>query len=311
MLKKYEIVQGKIQESQNDHTSVMLFIDPNETEKRSLIDDFKLDEHTLNSSLDPDELARLEFEPAHTAIISKRPKMYSAQDRFLFKVASIGMFLFQDKFIIVVSEDIALFDNRVFWKTTSIPDIMLKVLYRCIVHYLDHLKVINQISEELEDKINISMENKYLLSFFILEKSLVYYLNAINSNAMMLQKIKNSAHKIGFTQEGHEFLDDLIIENGQCLKQAEIYSNILSSLMDARASIINNNISQLMKTLNLITIGIMVPTFVVSAFSMNVGIPFQKHPFAFWIVMALALCFMIGFLIFWRFKRGKLALTNF
>jgi len=311
MLKKFEVVQGRVQESQNEHAAVMLFIQPSDEEKKSLIDNFKLDEHTMNSSLDPDELARIEFEPAHTAIISKRPKMYSAQDRFLFKVASLGMFLFQDKLIIVVSEDIGLFDNKTFWKTKSIPDIMLKVLYRCILHYLDHLKVINQISDELEVKINISMENKYLLSLFTLEKSLVYYINAINSNAVMLQKIKNSVSKIGISEEAHEFLDDLIIENNQCLKQAEIYSNILSSLMDARASIINNNISQLMKTLNLITIGIMVPTFVVSAFSMNVGIPFQKHPFAFWIVMALAFCFMIGFLIFWRFKRGKLGLKNF
>ena len=39
------------------------------------------------------------------------------------------------------------------------------------------------------------------------------------------------------------FLDDLIIENTQCLRQAEIYSNIFASLMDARVSVVNNNIS--------------------------------------------------------------------
>ena len=100
-----------------------------------------------------------------------------------------------------------------------------------------------------------------------------------------------------------ETLEDLAIENQQCYKQAEIYSNILSSLMDARVSIVNNNLSVLMKTLNLITIGIMVPTFVVSAFSMNVAIPLQKNPLAFWIIMGLAGAAMVAFMAVWRSQR--------
>ena len=47
----------------------------------------KLDEHTLASALDPDELARLEFEPDHVAIIFKRPRNYSSEDSFVFRVA--------------------------------------------------------------------------------------------------------------------------------------------------------------------------------------------------------------------------------
>ena len=99
------------------------------------------------------------------------------------------------------------------------------------------------------------MENRYLLNLFTLEKSLVYYLNAINSNGMVIEKIRHNAAKIGFSQESLELLDDIIIENDQCLKQAEIYSNILTGLMDARGSIVSNNLNVLMKTLNIITVG--------------------------------------------------------
>ena len=73
--------------------------------------------------------------------------------------------------------------------------------------------------------------------------------------------------------------------------------------MDARASIVSNNLNVLMKTLNIITIGIMVPTFVVSAFSMNVKIPFQKLEFAFYIIMGLAVFSVGAFYIFWRRKK--------
>ena len=73
--------------------------------------------------------------------------------------------------------------------------------------------------------------------------------------------------------------------------------------MDARAGIVANNLNMLMKTLNIITIAIMVPTFVVSAFSMNVGIPLAHHPMAFWIIMALAAVSVASFIMFWRYKR--------
>jgi magnesium transporter len=73
--------------------------------------------------------------------------------------------------------------------------------------------------------------------------------------------------------------------------------------MDARASIVSNNINVLMKTLNIITIAIMVPTFVVSAFSMNVRIPLSTLSFAFWIILGMAGLSMAGFLFFWKYKK--------
>lgn len=303
MFRCYHLLENKIQECSTEQAQIWVYINPEDSEKKSLVNEYKLDEHTLNSSLDPDELSRLEFEPDHVAMIFKRPKSYSAEDRFLFRVTSMGIFLFKDKIFLIASEDFPMFDDKKFAKTTSFKDLMLKMLYRSIYHFLEHLKIINMITDDLEEKINISMENKYLLNLFTLEKSLVYYLNALNANSILLQKLKNNAIKLAFLQEEEELLDDILIENSQCFKQADIYANILSSLMDARASIISNNLNVLMKTLNIITIGIMVPTFVVSAFSMNVGIPFQSHPMAFYMILSVAFVSVMAFLIFWKYKK--------
>ena len=300
MLTTYRIEENKITEVSRNNATIWTFVNPNEDEKRSLINDFKLDEHTLLSVLDPDELARMEFEPEHVAIIFKHPKNYSGKEQLRFKVTSMGLFLFKDKLIIILPEDIPIFVGKTFNNVDSLKDIFLKVIYRSIFHFLEHLKVINMITEEIEHKISFSMENKYLLNLFSLEKSLVYYLNALNSNNFVFTKIRNNSAKIEFSQKELEFLDDMIIENGQCYRQAEIYSNILASLMDARVSIVSNNLNILMKTLNLITIIIMVPTFVVSAFSMNVTMPFQKHKYAFWIIAILATLSVTGIITWWN-----------
>lgn len=303
MLKRYSIIENKIVETASEPSPIYVFISPDEKEKRFLVDEFKLDEHTLNSASDPDELSRLEFEPSHTAIIFKRPQNYSGAQQFFFKVASTGLFLFNDKLIIVIDEDLPLFEGKQLSKVTSLQQLTLKLIYRSIFHFLEHLKIINVISDELEKKINAAMENSYLINLFSLEKSLVYYLNSISSNGVLFVKLKNSTAKIGFTTEETEFLDDMLIENSQCLRQADIYSNILASLMDARASIVGNNLNVLMKTLNIITIGIMVPTFVVSAFSMNVHIPLSAHPFAFWIIMSFASVSVAALTFVWKRKK--------
>ncbi len=302
MLKKYNVVGGKLTETQEKDALLFIYINPDEGEKKHLIDDLKLDEHTLGSALDPDELARLEFEPKHTAIIFKRPEPYSHKDEFLFRIASTGAYIFKDRLVIVISEDVPLLDGIQQIKMATPGYLLLRLIYRSIYHFLGHVKVISAISDELQDKINKAMENRYLINLFSLQKSLVYYLNFINSNGVVLEKLKLNANKIGFSTEELELLDDTLIENNQCYRQAEIYSNILASLMDARASIVSNNLNVLMKTLTLITIMIMVPTFVVSAFSMNVRIPLADFSYAFWVILGLAATSVLSIIVIWRRK---------
>jgi magnesium transporter len=303
MLKKSQLVEGRLQTVEDG--PVWLVPAPDEAERRQLVDVLKVDEHTLNSALDPDELARLEVEPEHLALILKRPKSYQKEDDFLFKVLSTGLFLFKDKLVVVMAEDAPILDaGRMPYKAAAVPvDVLLRILYRTIFHFLEHLRVIQMLSDSLERRVNQSFDNRHLLNLFKLQKSLVYYVSAISSNGIALEKLKTLGPRQGFTQEQLEFVDDILIENQQCFRQAEIASNILASLMDARVSVVSNNLNLTMKTLTIITLTIMVPTFVVSAFSMNVPIPFSEHGWSFWMVLALAAGASGAFLTWGRYKK--------
>ncbi len=303
MVKLYNIVESRVTECVGAAGNIAVYINPDENERRRLIDQDQIDEHTLQSTLDPDELSRIEIESNHVAIILKVPVNYQAEHAFEFLVSSMGMFLFENKLVIVMAEDLPIFDSKTFARVSRLAETMLKIVNYSIFRFLEHLRVIDMVSDELGEKISTSMENTYLLNLFALEKSLVYYQNAINSNSVLIEKMKIYTQRIGFTVDDTELLDDITIENTQCYKQAEIYSNILASMMDARVSIVNNNLNILMKKLAMITIAIMVPTFVVSAFSMNVAIPVQKHPQAFWIILAIAFAAMFGFFFIWRMRK--------
>lgn len=295
---------GRVVEADDpSEATIFVYTNPDESEKRYLVNELKMDEHTLNSALDPGELGRLEFEPEHVALIVKQPKRYAAEDNFLFKVLSLGLFLFKDRLIIVTADNISLFDARRIVRVTSLQDLVLKLLFASIFHFEDHLKVINMCQEDLEKKVNTAMENQQLFHMFTLEKSLVYYLNAIGSNGRLIEKIRLNSTRLTLSGESLELLDDVAIENAQCYEQAQIYSQVLSGLMDARASVVNNNLNLLMKSLTLFMIAIMVPTLWTSLFSMNVHIPVAPFKWAFWAIISGAVVQVAAVYVWQRYKR--------
>ena len=98
-------------------------------------------------------------------------------------------------------------------------------------------------------------------------------------------------------------IDDVIIENKQAIEMANIYSSILSGMMDAFASIISNNLNVVMKFLTSITIILALPTLIASIYGMNVHLPFQENSYAFAIVMGISVMLSIGLvLVFIRKK---------
>ncbi|MEA3306825.1 MAG: magnesium transporter CorA family protein [Elusimicrobiota bacterium] len=303
MIKNYKLKDNRLHEDKAPDCPIIVAVNPGKEEREALAKKHNIDEHNIISALDPEEPARIEFDEGHLAFIFKRPKNYSSTDHFVFKVSSMGLFLFDKKLVIIVSEDLPLFKSKNFRHVKNIKEIFLKLIYNSIFHFLEHLRIINMIADEIEKKLSRSMENKYLLNMFSLEKSLVYYLNAISSNGAVVTKIKLNSRKIGFSEDNMDFIDDMMIENNQCYRQAEIYSNIFASMMDARASIVNNNLNVLMKNLNVIVIGLMVPTMVVSIFSMNVALPFQHDNHAFIIVLGLCTIALGLFTLWWKNKK--------
>jgi magnesium transporter len=98
------------------------------------------------------------------------------------------------------------------------------------------------------------MENRHLLQMFNLSESLVYYVDAIEGNGAVLAKLRSISNQLGFQNRHLEMIDDIILENTQAVRQATIYSSVLSGLMDARGTIVNNNMNVLLKNLTLINI---------------------------------------------------------
>jgi magnesium transporter len=256
MIKRFQLNSGALAPTDSEGGSIQLYVNPDARERKSLLANYSIDDHSLSSALDPDEVARFEPSADHMLLIWKRPTNYSADDTFCFDVASVGLLVRKDRLVLIAKDDIQLIDAQARHSQSlhSPLDVMLALLLSIIHHYLEHLKLIKRVAHELEEKINTSLENKHLIQMFNLSESLIYYINAINSNGAVLTRLRNHADQQGLSAEAAAFIDDLIIENDQCYKQAEIYSTVFSGLMDARGSIVNNNMNMLLRNLTIINV---------------------------------------------------------
>ena len=287
----YRLESGGLVPCEPNAAEIITYTSPTIDDEAELQEQYKIDYHTLQSSLDPDELSRLEIEPDHVSIIFKRPKSFCAGDNFLLKLTSTGVFLYENYLVIVMADDSPIFEGRVPFPVKSIHDVILRLLYQATMHFEGHLKAINMLADSLERRINTSLENKYLLNMFALEKSLVFILNSITSNGSLLERMKALSEKLGFNGDQVGILEDLIIENQQCYRRAEIHTQVLANLMGTRASIVGHNLNHLIKKFTIWTVAIMLASLVVGLFGMNVALPLpmEEALWPFYLIIILAL----------------------
>jgi len=278
---------------------------PSNQELALLVERFGIPLDFLTDPLDPDERARLETEDGARLIVVRVPHLDSWADEIPVTTLPIGIILVGDLVITVSAIDAEVIGDfkqeRVRnFATQDRTRFILQLFLRTTLLFLRYLRDINRVSNNVEKDLHRSARNEQLIRLLNLEKCLVFISTSLRSNAFMMEKFHNAKYS-HLEEDDQDLLDEVIIENKQAMDMAKIYSEILSGMMDAFASLINNNLNTVVKTLTTITIILMIPTVVSSFFGMNVPIPFQSSPEAFLLVVGLTafLC-TLGIVIFWR-----------
>lgn len=263
----------------------------------------------LSDSVDIDERTRFEEEKNVRLIVIKTPtenNSFNESDAYYITIP-ISIILTSTHIVTVNSfENTAIkkflnsFQNRHHDKKNMM---VLKVFEKVVKNFMDHLKEINQRRNVFEKELYDASRNEHLLQLMRIQKSLVYFVTALRSNELLFLKLERT-NFLGLDEKEKEFLNDLIVDNAQALEMANIYTNILSSTLDAFASIIANNQNVVLKRLAVITIALTFPVLIASLFGMNVPSGFENSPYAFYIVAIISLT--ISLVVGWFFLRKKI-----
>jgi magnesium transporter len=273
-----------------------------------LSDELSIPLDFLTDSLDIDERARFEEEDKVKLIVIKTPtenNSFNESDAYYITIP-ICIILTHTQIVTVnsfengaIKKFLNTFQNRHEDKKNMM---VLKIFEKITQTFMEFLKEINQRRNLMEQKLYASNRNEELLELMKIQKSMVYFVTALRSNELLLLKMART-NFLGLTEEEKELLDDLAVDMSQALEMANIYTNILSSTLDAFASIISNNMNNVLKRLTSITIILSLPALVTGIYGMNVPIPYSSSRYAFYIPILLSIG--ISIIISWYFMKKK------
>ena len=266
-------------------------IDPQAEEIDSLAHQLKLYFFTLKAALEVDEKPRVEKDPLGNIFILIRVPARELDGRI--QVLPLTIIVTPSSIVTIAPQETKILgdfltgEGRDFY-TTKKTRFVIQILHRTNFYFQ---KLLNQIERDIDvnEKLLLkSFRNAEIVALLAIQKSLVYFNTAVVGNGKVLERILKGTSLKLYTEDS-EFLEDMIIENKESIEMVNIYSDILANTMDAYASIISNNLNIVMKFLTSVTIILALPTIVASVYGMNVSLPFQAHPLAFWYTLVMSL----------------------
>lgn len=265
---------------------------PSEDDIREVGARFGIPQDFLTDPLDLDERARIEIDEDCLLIVLHTPVRDREGGSIPFSTVPLGIVLKNGCLVTVSSQPIDIMElflsHRVKNFSPEHPArFVIQIFHQTSIVFLKYLKEINRKTNAYEQELHRAMKNEELIKLVNLEKSLVYFTTSIKANEIIMARIQRS-DVIKMSAQEAELLDDAITENLQAIHMTKIYTNILSGMMDAFASIISNNLNVVMKFLTTVTIVLMIPNLVFSFFGMNVKLPFQEGEAGLWATLALA-----------------------
>ena len=268
---------------------------------------FEIPQSFLNDIADTEERPRIEYEDGWRMIILRLPFRSEEPENF-FTTIPLGILTNGEEFITIshkhveMIDDFIMFSRRKGFHDLSNTDLILRLILSSAVWFMKYLKFINLEIKDAEIQLQKSIRNEELLELMRLERTLVYFITSMRGNEILLQKLKNLFKQKRMKYDS-DLLEDVEIEMQQARAMANVYSDILTGMMDAFASVISNNLNVVMKRLTSFSIIIMIPTLIASYYGMNLEVGTTIYNPGFFVVVGISLLISIVCIIYFIKKR--------
>jgi magnesium transporter len=279
-------------------------IAPSDEEIAELVEKLDVPEEFLRSPLDDEERPRIDTDEDTDSLlmIVDIPLVQDNGRPDLLETVPLGIIIKKRQIITVSLREVkilnAFAENQVKdCKVGYRNRFAIQIMYAAAGEFLRLLRQVDKSIESSEKELAKITTNKELYRLLDLSKTLVYFSTSLKSDEAVLEKLNHGPTTIRTYEEDEELLDDVIIEFKQAMEMADIYMSVVSHTLDAYASIINNNMNDIMKIMAAATIALSVPTIISSFFGQNCVMPwdagFSSHPVPFFVLLASGI-FSIG-----------------
>lgn len=316
MISIYKWENGGLKETLEFASSCWInLVEPTTTELERVLSFSQVPRDFLTDPLDSEERPRFDYDDEASMLIIHVPCPIDGDDEVVpYRTVPLGIILFGNSVITVCSARTPVttaFLDQI--RRVCPPSDQYRFAFRLLWHggvlFLRYIQDLHQRTIVLEDELHQSISNEVLLRLLTIEKTFVYFTTSLKADSIALARA-NTARQLSLSEDDRDQLEDAMVEYQQALETATIHANILNGTLDTFASLINNNLNNVMKYLTVVTIFLAVPTLITSAYGMNIKLPFVDgtgDSKVFWMLAAISACStgLIGFILYLLSKRRR------
>ena len=300
MLRMFSTINGQVEQIEKpENGSWLCLSEPTDVELATVSQQTGVDLADLRAPLDDEERSRIDVE--------------EPGGRDWYETIPLSIIVTEDLIITVCMQDTPVLHPFMEgtirgFNTFMRSRFILQTLYRNASTYLRYLRIIDRESDKLEFKLRHAMQNREIMMLLELSKTLVYFTTSLKSNEIVMEKLTTLA-RIQQYPDDEDLLDDVIIEIKQAIEMANIYSGVLANMTDAFASIVSNNLNNVMRIFTIISITLSIPTLIFSMYGMNfvpgqLGMPFTGKTWGFTLIIAISV--VLSAVVAWFLTRSRM-----
>lgn len=263
---------------------------PTEDEIAFLIKRFKLEPGHLEDAMDEDEMPRLEKEGEKNYIFMRYA--YTNDDLEL-TTAPLLFIVGPDLLITIAHGEIPrmqrFLTGKVEFATTQRTKLVLQILFQIVDEYEIFINNISRQTKVIRSRLRgHEIGNQDFVDFVLIEDELNEFLSALQPTTAILRRLLLAKH-IQLYEEDQDLVEDLLLNNEQSIESCNANIKTIINIREAYSTINSNNLNRSMKVLTAFTVLITLPNVVFGMYGMNIGLPFQHEPWAYFFVLPLSL----------------------
>ena len=182
------------------------------------------------------------------------------------------------------------------------------LLYQIVDQSVDYcfpmLRKIGNKLEQLEEEIFVGRGEEIVRDISNVKQEIINFRKIIRPQRPVLRDLERTKQRY-MREELEVYFDDIVDASERIWDMLENYKEVVVALDETNESVISHRVNEILRVLTAFSVVVLPLTFIASLWGMNVGVPGEGDPTAFWIITGSCVGILVAMVAFFR-RRGWL-----
>lgn len=185
----------------------------------------------------------------------------------------------------------------------DITQLLYAILNDLLTAVFPKLVNINADMESIERRLNDPYQRHLITEILRIKLNVVNFRQAMQGHKAVMTRLLDIAAPLFPLNKLNAYFRELIQYTKEIWDELELQRDEIEALHETNKSLIDFRTNDIIKTLTIFSVVVFPLTLLAAMFGMNVPVPFENHPYGFFIIIGIMLFGSAGMMIYFKWKK--------